>query len=235
MSKTSHFKRKRMALRSKDQNDTECSNVKVMFANGPSMWMTLTADQIPPGSVLAERASVHNDPHEPVMLDDLKPLLQDDIFYTLFNCLMNAYDTERQFIGVDVSNALRAACDALRLDFASVVLQHFATVSEYERCSFDCSGGGAVGHLHFVQGKAFLSFISVSLKTCGLFRYTFGQRLLRLHDVRGKSIDFHFDQNGGFDMHIQSASCRQCYSFVNRTPQHLRAAPAAPSYYDKAQ
>jgi hypothetical protein len=242
----SHFKRQRVAQRAlqtdaarqqhssiKEQLDPQRSS-KVMFANGPSMWMTLTDDQIPAKSLLARRAMSHDESHEPIMLDDIEELRSNDVFYTLFNCLLHGYDTERQFIGVELSNALRAACDALRLDFAAVVLPYFATVDEYERCVFVCSRYGAAGQLCFINGRAMLSFISIPLKVCGMFRYSFGERLLRLHNVRHlATVDLYFTDAGNLELCLQSASVRQTYLFVNRTPHNLRIAPALPSYFDK--
>lgn len=164
--------------------------------------------------------------------------IDPDAIYAVEQCANGAYKQgERQLVPIGFIEALRDAAFALDIDFGGVVAPHFDTLDEYDRCVYTWRSGDSCGWAVLLfdgMRRAMLTLKDVPgiAKLVGTFAYSVcpERGALRLHDV-GPYAEVLVEPDGG-NVRLRVPEAKTTLVLNNETPERLRVAPAAPSYFD---
>lgn len=166
--------------------------------------------------------------------------IDSEVIYAVEQCVAGAYaGSARQVVPIGFMEQLRDAAFCLNVDFATQVAPFFNSLEEFDRCIFTWRGASKCWAVLMFDGvrRAELALVGVPgmQKLVGTFTYSIcpERTALRLHDV-GPYAEVLAEPDGS-DVVLRVPDTGATIKLINQTPEHLRIAPAAPSYFDASE
>lgn len=172
---------------------------------------------------------------------DLSDVARQCGFDALYCVLESLRDPQgpHEVVELELLECMRRVCELLGLDYNAVVARRYSSVAELERCKYELRSYEASGTLYFENQLAVLELRCVRGRFKGKFAYQPSPAGFRVKRVRQfHSLLFKPD---GVDLVLVwpnpelAGTTARSLRFVNQTPSEARAAPAPPSYFERAR